>query len=211
MKFPIVANLNLISNIFPIGAGLYKWKYLKKEYLLFFIYVIISGVSDVTTYITARYGINNIFLFPIYSIIEYCLLVFIFEKWIKWKGFKPIIRGSIVLYVVFCGLSLIIFDAFTASIQVIRSVSSVIFIFLAAATLFDLMKVNIVNILKESRFWIITGIMIYFAGNSVLFLLSGIIPYLRIEDAMTMWTVHWSLNVFVNLCYMTAFLCLRSE
>ena len=209
MKFPLIAYFNLLSNIFPIGAGLYKWRYLKKEYLLFFIYVVVSGISELTTYITARYGIKNIFVFPVYSLIEYCLLVFIFEKWLKWKGFKTIIRGSIILYVIFCGLSLIMFDTFTASIQIIRSVSSVIFIFLAAVALLDLMKGKRVN--KESRFWIITGIMIYFAGNSILFIFSGIIPHIRIEDAMTMWTVHWSSNVFVNICYMTAFLCLRSE
>jgi len=61
------------------------------------------------------------------------------------------------------------------------------------------------------RFWVASGALLYFAGNIMLFLLSGRIAILAINDAMTVYSIHWIIDSVANVFFAGAFLCMDRQ
>jgi len=74
------------------------------------------------------------------------------------------------------------------------------------------------KILKEKQvrypaqtfaFWMCTGILIYYAGNLVLFLFSSFVMQQKAVLFKAIWEVHAILVIFLYLTYTVGFLCVN--
>ena len=59
------------------------------------------------------------------------------------------------------------------------------------------------------QFWVTSGILLYFAGSAIEFLMLSLIVNLSREAFFNIWSIHWSINVVVNICFAFGFLCLK--
>ncbi len=194
--------LDLISGgtaTLPMVAGLYIFRKLKLEMrILSLFFVLLVLVEAYCFYQAYNYG-NTMWVFRFYTPAEYSFLVLVFSFWQKRAFLRRMLLYSIPLFVlIFLGSESFLatsnnFDNFTASLE------SVLLVAISAFTLLGINQEDKGNILGDPRFWVGTAVLIYFAGNLMIFGLS---------KEITFWWTHNSLNISANLLFSGGFLCL---
>jgi len=212
LKFPAIAYIDVASSFLPLGVGLFHWRRLAKEKLIFFLFTTIALITELVTLRMALSGIQNLWVLQLYNLIELILMLVVFSAWQKRRALRVAywLMGS--LFIIFwiaakwTGL-----EKFDEPTLYTHTVSSTILVVIATMTLLDLIRSEEVELLRDMRFWVASGALLYFAGNIMLFLLSGRIAILGINDAMTVYSIHWSIDSVANVLYAGAFLCMDRQ
>jgi hypothetical protein len=63
---------------------------------------------------------------------------------------------------------------------------------------------------QEPMFWVSAGVVLYFTGNSLIFLTSNLTLFYSRELSLTVWTVHALLYSFLHGFYIVA-LCVTPQ
>ena len=218
MKLPLSAYLNIASDFVPLGAGIARRAYRKGEVALFFSFVFLGFVVEISTFLLAQRKINNLWILHIYALIEYIILILVFASWQKERPLlRRLLYGSIWIYTLFWILSKYQLERFESIDQYTHSVSALVFVALSVLTLLDQVRTeesfvpSTVPLYGTFRFWVTVGVLIFFSGNTLLFGLGNVIGALAFKDAVAVWTFHWWLNITANICYAIGFLCLKRE
>lgn len=160
----------------------------------------ISFAVDLLLYpIHAIWG-SNLWVFHVFTLLEYSLLVLVFSYWQKTDILRKALRLSIPVFALIWILAkfyvedLTSFDNFTSSLE------NAVIIGVSGYALLELGKEDLNSLSREPRFWVSSGVLIYFAGNLILFAISSVIM---------MWWTHNVLRIIYNLCQAGGFLCLR--
>ena len=163
-------------------------------------YLILLGLVDVFGLYLAFNRINNIWLFHLFTPLEYGFLVMVFSYWQKKSLLRLVLRLSIPLFALICLVNklflenLVTFDSFTASLE------GSALIMISVYTLFNLYRGNSGPISKDPRFWITVAVLIYFAGS---------LPTFAFANIIALWSIHNILNVSSNVLFTGGFLCYR--
>lgn len=164
------------------------------------VYFVLLGLVDVSSLYLALNRINNIWLFHLFTPLEYGILVMVFSYWQKEPLLRLVLRLSIPLFVLICLVNklflenLVSFDNFTVSLE------SSALIMISVFTLFSLYRDNSGLISKDPRFWITVAVLIYFAGN---------LPTFAFANIIALWSIHSILNITSNILFSGGFLCYR--
>lgn len=196
---PTLDLISVLSSTVPLAAGIYSFRKLNSELkILVAFFALVVLVEAYCFYQTYNSG-NTMWVFRFYTPVEYSFLVLVFSFWQKRAFLRKMLLYSIPLFVMICvGSELFLatsnnFDNFTASLESIL---------LVAISSFTLLGINLEdggNILGDPRFWVGTAVLIYFAGNLMIFSLS---------KEITIWWTHNFLNISANLLFSGGFLCL---
>lgn len=154
----------------------------------------------------------NLFLAPIDTAIEFTLLALMYRRAL-WPlavarylplGIAGFLLGSALTYVPR-------FDTVEFS-PVQHFIESVAILALAGLFLWRLLQppITLAPLEQEPMFWVSAGVVLYFAGNSLIFLTSNLTLFYSRELSMTVWTVHALLYSFLNGFYIVA-LCVNPQ
>jgi len=197
----VEAYLALFLYIILLIIGLIRFKSLSKELKLFLFFIIFIILTDLTLFFLAAKRINNLWLIHFYTLFEFIILSFLFSYWQKTKYVIYGLRFSIFIFALIWIVAKIVLENFSRFDNFTASFSSIILMCFAIITLINLIKEPTFNILREPKFWVSSGILIYFGGNFFSFALSTVI---------TVWSLHDVINIIANLFYAGGFLSSRN-
>lgn len=189
-----------LSDAVPFFVGVYLYRWLSKDMRILLRYFAIVLLVDVILYYTSFIiKINNLWLFHIFTLVEYSFLILVFSSWQKNALLKRNMRLSIPIFAMIWVMAKFFLEGFNEIDNFTSSVESVLLVVVSAYTLYDLNKENVVSIYKEPRFWVAGAVLIYFSGNLLCFAFSNVV---------LVWPIHSVLNIIANLLYTGGFLCL---
>ena len=209
MTLPPLGYLNLVSNVLPMGVGLIRVRRMKGPIVLFFIFVAFSGATELTSFLLAMRSIHNLWLVDLYHLVEYVLLTIVLTSWRKDGLLRRVERLAILGYGLFWLVAKSTFEPFGGAGQVTSTIASIFILCSAIVTMFQLVQDEESNYLNDCKFWIIAGVLLYIAGNLLLFTVFEKFALLTLHDALTVWSVHWGINILVNIVYTISFLLIK--
>lgn len=174
--------------------------------LLLLVYACVVFLVELTNALVVRYGTPTIVVFHIFTLVEFILLSSIF---IQWQQTRSLRRATVVLVILFSLLWLYIKRTADDSAfdSLVVTVEAVILVGLAVISLLTLALENTGNLFGNPRFWVSSGVLLYFAGNLIVFALFNQLSQQK-EDMLNAWRFHAVLNFIAHVFYMTGYLCL---
>lgn len=182
--------------IIPLLLGSVKKSYSLKDILPIFILLVITFFVEIINIICGIKGLNNTFIFIIYTPIEFILFTLFYKHF-----FDSIRKSSIHYLLIFLFLSLTIFDIFYVNDLLMinnfsPSIESIVFIIYSLLAFFFIMnRLMYPNLLNTSFFWINIAILIYFAGNLFLFLFSNHLQKNNWAQYLAVYNIHSVTNI----------------
>lgn len=202
--------------IVPLLIGGIRFRHLSFAQRLLVATVLMGIVAEVASLLVMELEdwTNNMPVFHLYVVGEYCLLtsIFFFGK----KGLLSALHYRILMggFLLFAGLSAIFFQGIWEVNSLVRSLESILLIFLALWYFHQtLQRLDTPNLAGSFSFWFATAVLLYFVANLLLFIYSSSIIEERWESETdpSIFQVVWSMFNFMNLLlyllYTIALLC----
>jgi hypothetical protein len=162
------------SILIPIGIVSYRLSKMPSYAKCLLAYLVMAALVNTTATILTWNKENNLWLLHIYTILESFLLLYYFKLVIVNKSINSIVKVLLFAFPLFCIINFLFLQSIYNFNTYTRPVEAIIIISLCAAYWWqdnegDTEKTwgNIPNN------WIVTGIMLYFAGAFFLFLLNN--------------------------------------
>ncbi|MEM6321748.1 MAG: hypothetical protein AAF960_29075 [Bacteroidota bacterium] len=200
----LIMMLSVYSISIPLLSGIYRIKHLTELQRLIGLSVLLSLGGELIGIFLAKAGINNLYVFHTFTVLQFALLTLIMEKELVPFVSKRTLRGLMVGFTI-----LALFDAFWWNgienfNNYARTISSILLISLVILFFYKtLQELRIKNLEREPLFWLSIGILIYHSGSSLIFLFSN---YVKTSELalLTLWGIHAIFNIFLNISYAIA-------
>jgi hypothetical protein len=96
--------------------------------------------------------------------------------------------------------------------NIVLTVESVILVIFGVITLFMALNRESIPVLKNPIFWVSSALVVYFAGNLILFALAPLLLSMENNlDSKWIWVVHSLINVIKNLLFLGGILACRKN
>lgn len=203
-QIPPLAYLSILSDLFPLGAGLLLWRRSTSPMRLLTGLLFYGLINTVGLVILALWRGNNIVLLHFYTLISYLLVALIFSYW-NIGRFALIIKLSIPLFFIMYAILVIFgYEDLTLPNEYSMSIRGVFIAFISLYTLYTtLRKHPDYPIYQDERFWVATGAFINYSGT--------VLVYAAIPVYIThaLWQIHNTLAILANTLFFMGYLCLR--
>ncbi|NIU00146.1 MAG: hypothetical protein GWN01_04160 [Nitrosopumilaceae archaeon] len=207
MSVPIGAWLSMFSAFLLMFIGILRYKYLPQEIrLLLLFFIIVVANESFTTYMTFKEK-NTYWIFHIYTLIEYSLLILVLSYWQKNKVLRQSLLWSILFYGMIWLVAKISIEKVTHFDNITAAISHIILVGVATYTFYTMSKENFRNLFRDPRFWISSGIIIYYTGNLLWLIFGNVMLSWPLTYLTIAWYLHWSINILANVFYAGGFLC----
>jgi hypothetical protein len=181
-------------------AGVFVFHRLRWETKILVGYFILIGLVDILALYLAFHRVVNIWLFHLFTPLEYGFLVFVFSCWQRRPAVRLLLRLSIPLFAAVCLVDKLYLEDLCRFDSIATTLEAATLIMISVYTLFDLYREDSGPLLKNLRFWVATAVLIYFSGN---------FPIFAFANVLTVWSVHHILNITSNMLFTGGFLCCR--
>lgn len=186
--------------LFPLVLALYKRKFLSPPLQVIFIYLLlIVGVQAIAKF-TAWLGMNNLPLLHVYTIAEFSLLCWFYQRAIPALVSVRTMSLCILLFLAWALWNACCYQGwyqFNTNARTPEGIAVLIFALLYYYAVMREMK--ILRLEDEPLFWINTGFMLYFSGGTLLFFFSNVILSFAYSLNMYIWALHASFSVILYL------------
>ncbi|MES2285302.1 MAG: hypothetical protein V4547_06395 [Bacteroidota bacterium] len=194
--------LGYITTFFSLPTliiGLLCFKTVKGYLIPLFVYVSVSFITEMINFVLSESGINNMFIFRFYTIIEFILLSFFYSMF-----FRKYLRSSYLLFLIPVFSIVAFIDYKINGLKAIDNFSSsvsalLLSLYALISFLFVMRKLIFENILSEPFFWINSGVLFYFSGNLLVFAFSNYVKTYQESYYDALWTIPQFLNIFYNI------------
>lgn len=174
-------------------------KNFSKQHKIIFFLVVVSLATEAISMYCSHAKLNTTVLFRIYTLLEFSILTGYFIAVTTNEKLKVAMKIILALFGVVALLDAV-FQGIMSMDNYSVAIESLILIVYCVFAMFQLMKeLQYVNILSAFRFWIVIGVLIYFAGNLFIFVFSN---YLLRESPDT-FNHLWGIHSVVNIIYHT--------
>lgn len=200
--------LSVISgfcSLIPLTLGLINFKTRLPFLFPFYILIILSLITDVTSEYLLMNEKNNLFLFRLFTALEFTLIISSYYIFYKELKYKQVLLLLIPVFISIAFLDWFVngmnsFDNYATATEalILTTVSLVSFYLIIKHSFFT-------NPLLEPFFWINSSVLLYFGGNLVLFIFNNYLLKNKTSGFMAMWTIHSCLNILYNCLIAIAF------
>jgi hypothetical protein len=162
-------------------------------------------VLEVITNILSWLHQQNLFLMPIYTVGEFCLLALVYREALQSAAFAravPWLVGGFTAYALFDSLQSAQLAQFRPGQQIVESVLVLGFVGLYFRKLLNELRVR--RLEREPMFWVSTGLFVYFLGYVQIALFSNYLLRYSKQLNLTIWTIHALLFMMLYSCYCLA-------
>ncbi|MEM9920606.1 MAG: hypothetical protein AAF990_21085 [Bacteroidota bacterium] len=196
-----ISYISMYSIFLPVLIGLFRLKQLLGIQKLVGLLVLTSLLAETGIYLLTVWDISNLPLIHLFTALQFTLLSLILAK-----ALRPLFpeRFFQILIPTFLGFAII--DAFFLNglynfNSFARPLASSILLFLALSFFYKTLKeLKIKSLEREPLFWLCIGIVIYFSGSLLIFLLTNYVKTSN-EVLRTLWGIHAIFNIILNTSY----------
>ena len=197
--------LSAYTVIFPLVLGWLGWKKQERGMRVFFILLCLVVISETTAFLTS-YTESNLLVYDIFTAVEYAFLMLMFGSWYEENTFRRGMMWSVPVFIAIWITAKFILKETGEFDSVFLSIESVVFVFLSVLTLAKEMRDSNVLLVDNPRFWVSSGVLVYFAGNLFLFALIEQVLQPSMQRYHGAWLIHTALNVTKNILFALGFL-----
>ena len=200
MQFSVVP----LAGACVVGVVRYRRLEATRRYLVW-----LSWLALLVTAVSMRLASQhrpNLFLAPIDTAIELTLLALMYRRALWPHIVARYLPLGIALFLLGTALTYVPRLDVVEFSPVQHFIESVAMLALAALYLWRLLQPPVVlaPLEQEPMFWVSAGVVLYFAGNSLIFLTSNLTLFYSRELSLTVWAVHALLYSFLNGFYIVA-------
>ena len=207
MQVPHLAYVALLSSLVVVIVGVWRYKLLRSEMKILFIFFGFVFIINALSAYFALQGTNNLWLFHIYTLLEYSALMLVFSYWQKTEKSTLTLRLAIAAFFVAWLIAKSFLENLQQSDSFSSSLASVLLIGVSSYMLFVLFQQNSFSLVRDFRFWVLSAVLIDHASRVILFALDNIVLHLPIADVIKLWSFHWLITIIANFLYSGSFLC----
>ncbi|REK06564.1 MAG: hypothetical protein DWQ44_09735 [Bacteroidetes bacterium] len=203
----IVKYLNLSVAFLPGLIGIYAYRHFSKSIKLFFYYIILSLLTESGLWLLANYHLNNIWLINIFTIAEAVLITAFLIKTSDSRRLRYLLLGLLLTYMmtwIYSNFHLSNLFEFNSGDKFIKGT---LMILGCGLTLLNYSSSYQKSLLKDSTFWILTGLLFYFGLTLVIF---STATWVFDDSTMGMqltWVVHNIIAIITNIFFSIGFIC----
>jgi hypothetical protein len=193
-----------------VGLARYRRLETTRRYLVWLSWLALL-ITGVAAWFSSHHR-PNLFLAPIDTAIELTLLALMYRRalWpLAVARYLPLGIGLFLLGTAFTYVPRLDTVQFS---PVQHFIESLAVLALAGRYLWQLLQtpMTLTPLEREPMFWVSAGAILYFAGNSLIFLTSNLTLFYSRELSLTVWAVHALLYSFLNGFYIVA-LCVTPQ
>ena len=170
-------------------------------------FVIVAMVGGLVFYLALQQQ-EIYWVFHLYAPIEYTLVAWVFSHWHQSARFKNVVLSSIPIFLLVCAWNLSDTRNLTSLDDLTASVAHTLFIGISSCVLLDLQRQHVKSIVKDYRFWVSSGLLLYSSGSLAYFALNDA---LVINPVVLIWGIHAVLNIVAYSMYSVGFICRTSR
>ncbi len=193
----------LAFDLIPLVIGISSWRRVSADLRVLAAFFALTTIFDLILLYLAIYKMPNRDVLLIYSWLEFLVFGYLYLCWQSSKRPKSVLSscfGFLILF--FClGSFLNPEQDFLYYTQIAECTT---FIALSLHTLYKFMASDLGAISKDHRFWVSSGILIYFTGHCLFFVSA---PFAETFD---FWVLLLTVNLIANLFYTGGVLSQRS-
>ncbi|MEO8146074.1 MAG: hypothetical protein ABI723_00490 [Bacteroidia bacterium] len=170
------------TTLIPIAAGLYNFKFLDKNFRLLLYYMILSFITDQVSLFYFFSQANNMAYINVFVLIEPLVLMYVLYQW----ELKTPARKNDVYFLMIAIIIFWIYEAFlvkdpngmTGIFMPMKIFSTVNGALIAVFSSVRLLRVvdSSIDLLKNPRFWAITGIFMYSTCSLIVISTNFLVP-----------------------------------
>lgn len=197
------------SILFPVVAGIIRFRYAEMEYFPFLILIWAGAFNDTLSLILAYTLKTNSLNGNLYVLLEYLLLLYIFYHWNN---------GKATWYIIWLALGVgvwvadnIFYHSITDNNSFFRIFYSVITVFFAVDRFNKIVVYEKSQLFKNPQFLICTAFVVYYCCKIFAELPNAYHIPLDKQFYMHLWLGLASVNCLANLTYGIAILCIQQK
>ena len=196
----------IVTSILIIMVGVINFKTLNwtTPLRVLFCLIIISTLFDITGNTMFAYGIHNLWLINIYTILEYSLFtafyLILFNLSRNWK----LIVGLFYILAVAVMISVTVSQSFSEHLNSASMGMKSIILICSSVFYFKVMleKLEFDTPWANPLFWINSAVFLYFSGSFFIFIFS---EYRDISRVIYLWDLHNIIHIIYNLLILVGF------
>lgn len=185
--------------LFPLLAGIYNYKFLKGESLAIFYYVLIAIFFEILSRALMYFKFRNTLpILHLYTVIEFSVFWLFYFRFFKLFYSQKKMLALLFffgLFAVFNAIFLQKIDSFNTYVRGLECIAMISLSLLAYNKI--LVELDTRYPTKQPVFWVNTGVLFYFSGNLVVFVLSN---YISSNNHLLLvaWGIHAILMAILN-------------
>jgi len=195
MKIPILFYIMLFIECLIAVWVLFRWKHSTVQLRLLILLLVVAPVIAIADLWMALYGIRNLWVTHISTLIEYVLILSMCYLWKPKIIDKRILMIGILAFIVLWIVSKFTFETLYRSDIYTSAIAKILEIIAAALLLFDVLGDSDVVVKTDARVWVSSGIIIYSAGTLFLFALQNMMLDNSPDLIKTLWPINWILSI----------------
>jgi hypothetical protein len=150
---------------------------------------------------------NNLWLINVFAVTEGIFFISLLYYWSTSHLFKTIIKFSGIIYVIFWFITTIFINSIFEFNDDEKTLKCIILIIGTCYVLTHYAIESTSRIYNEYKFWILTGMMIYFTLCLVIFATSRIILDSNQKAITITFPIHSAINILTNICFIIGYIC----
>jgi len=192
----LIRTISSWISIVPIVSGLWLWNKLSAAFRFIWLYCLLSLIVEQLLHYFAKNGINNMPFFHFFPVIEFALFVLFFKNELKGIVNTKFYYLLPLLFMLITIINIIFFQSLFELNSNTTSIESVVLVFLSLYAFYILVKnMSLTNHLFARLFWVSSGILIYFSGLLLFFILNNFFA----ENIFRLYTIGWIYHAFLNI------------
>lgn len=191
--------------LIPIAISFYRFhqRTIEMKALSLLLYLIFS--LDIINKILSYFSMSNLFIWHIYTPIEFYFYCFIFSKQIVPPLSKSFFRSVLYAFGAVALLNMLFVQGFAQFNSYTRVLEGLIFISFSVVLLFQLFRQEeSVPFQNKPMFWFASAVLLYFSGNLFVFIFSNFILQYFINLNKIVWTSNALLNYITYILFAVA-------
>lgn len=207
ITFAFIASSSLII---PVICGLFLYRNLNKVLRGALLYLMVALLFQVVSSLLVTYNVNNLPVLHLYTVVRFGFLSWIFIQLLDSSFLKRVIFANVFFLLFFSiGNSWLFQSLFEFNTNTL-TIEGILLIIYSVLYLFQILRqLKIREVEKHFSFWLVSGILYYFAGNFFLFNLSNFLLEIEPFKFSEYWHIH-SVNLLLFYTAFTVALLQRS-
>lgn len=188
-----------------------RWKQFDPVQRLISVIVILTFLNEGTTWLLLHLDENNLWVYHFYTPMTFIVMGLVYGRVLKPLVNIRVIYLGILLFVIFGIInSLFIQNLIEFNSNAVR-LSSILYVVFSILYFFRLLRFPMdISLTKVPMFWLNTGVLVYYSGTLILFLVVDSV----ISRESDLFIASWVLNALFNIVLLGFYsiaLCLKSQ
>jgi hypothetical protein len=155
---------------------------------------------------------NNQWFYNLFHLCSYLFLIYFFYQIIYHQGIRKVIRWLVIPFLLFSAINLAFFQGIMQLNTYTEILACFFMIFLSITYYYQLLYAKyVVSLMRDSFFWISTGMLIYHLGSAMGIFLINVMNAISNEKARSIHSIILFSAVIMYLNFSIAFLCQRKK